>query len=209
MKRSIALIFMLLISIAIFSKTIHITSNLVKPKEKEIFYEGGVVVKIEEDNLKLSTDNMVVRKVKGSWREMEATGTVVVELEYGVATSTYLQYDITDGVGKMAKDVGVAFVDEKSSDTVYISCDEMSFNLKEEKFEGTSEGTVVINKGSMEMYAKEFEYDRKEGVVTLKGDVFIKDPEKDFKMWAEEAKVFTEKDEAIALKVKMVIEVKD
>lgn len=209
MKKSLMLVFLLIIPFVAFSKTIHIASNLVRPEEKEIFYEGEVIVEIEEDNLRLSTDNMVVRKIKGSWREIEATGTVVVELEYGIATSTYLKYDITDGVGKMANNVKISFIDKKSSDTVYIDCDEMSFNLKEEKFEGFSEGTVVINKGSMEMHARKFEYDRKNGIMILKGDVFIKDSEKDFKMWAEEAKVFTEKNEAIALKVKMVIEVEE
>ena len=46
MKRSIVLIFLFIVSLVIFPKTIHVTSNLVRPKEKEIFYEGEVVVEI-------------------------------------------------------------------------------------------------------------------------------------------------------------------
>jgi lipopolysaccharide assembly outer membrane protein LptD (OstA) len=197
--------FFILVSLFAFSKTIHIKADFVKPSDERIEYSGSVVLKIEEENFTLNADNLIVKKLSGKWRITEASSSVTVTLEDGELKGDTLIYDVETRVGTITGNVKGEFIDKTSTETIYMECEQITFDLEEDVFQGA--GKVKIQKGSVVANSEEVVYKRKDGIIELLRSVRLKDKEKDLEMKAERVIMDLEEDTMEASSVTVTLEV--
>lgn len=205
MAKRIVVTLLILIFVTSFAKTVHISSDYVKPERDRAYYEGNVKVQVEEDKLKLNCQSMLVTKLQNEWRLIDATSTFI-EFEDGQATATSLRYDLKTKTGTLTGNVEAKMVDKESSDEVQLSCESLSFDLNKDTFQ--SDKPVRILKGKIEASADSLFYDRKSGLIKLVGSVVLVDHEKNLKLWADAVEIKTASDEMTATnaRVELVVE---
>ena len=203
------ILFALLLTASLLGKTVHIFSDYVKPEKDRAFYQGNVLVEIDEDNLKLSCPTMTISKYQQEWRLVEATGTTYMEFDGGSATSTALNYDLKTTQGELLQGVTAEIFDQESTDTVFLTCDSLKIDLSKDLFEGYSEQKVWIVKGSIEATAENFTYDREAGIIELSGSVQLVDNDKNITISADSVTIKTENDEMTATKAEVEIVVEE
>ncbi|KAF2959807.1 MULTISPECIES: hypothetical protein [unclassified Thermotoga] len=204
MKKSL-ITFFILVSLLAFSKTIHIKADFVKPSDERIEYSGNVVLKIEEEKFTLTAESLIVKKLSGKWRITEASSSVTVTLEDGKLKGDSLIYDVETRVGTITGSVEGEFIDKTSTETIYIECEQITFDLEKDVFHGV--GEVRILKGSVEVSSEEVVYRRKDGIIELLHSVRLKDKEKDLEMEAEKVTMDLEEDTMEASSVTVTLEV--
>lgn len=203
--KKIAVLFLILFSTLSLSKTVHIKADFVKPTDQEILYKGSVVLRIDEDDLTLKADEVVVRKVRDKWKVVEAKGKVNVAVKGGELTADSLVYDLEEKKGKAIGKVSGTFVDDETSEKVFIECGELTFDLNKENY--GSESETVIRKGDTEVKTLRFVYDKKGGVIVLEGVLDLVDKRKNLKMSAEKVTMDIRKDTVEATRVSATLEV--
>jgi len=80
----------------------------------------------------------------------------------------------------------------------------LKFNTDEGRYEGWG-GRVKMWKGRVYSEADRFVYEKEGGVVRLSGSVFIDDPEKGVKIWAEKVFIYLDEDRMEAFKARTEI----
>ncbi|PLV59413.1 hypothetical protein [Thermotoga sp. KOL6] len=196
---------LVVLSLLVFSKTIHIKAGFVRPSEEKIEYVGNVILEVEEESFVLTSENLVIRKLEGKWRLTEASSSVVVILEDGKLTGEHLVYDIETRQGTITGNVEGEFLDKASTETIYITCDSITFDLEDNVFLG--KGNVQIEKGSIMASSEGFVYKREKGIIELSIDVNLEDSEKDLKMKADRVTIDLENDTMEASSVDVTLEV--
>ncbi|MDK2839026.1 MAG: hypothetical protein PWQ83_561 [Thermosipho sp. (in: thermotogales)] len=209
MKNKFLTFFIILfLATIVISKTIHISSDYIEPSEKTIIYQGNILLKIPEDKLLLTSNNMVINKINNKWIDLNVDGKVHIEFENGVMEGIEMKYNIESQKGTI-KNASVTINDSQSSETIFISCETLEFDLKNNTFSGKSEKEKVsITKGSIIAKAFEFWYDRNEGKIILSNNVDLKDEKKKLKLLGESVSINT-KDNSMKgknVKVEIVVE---
>ncbi|ABR31246.1 hypothetical protein SU69_07085 [Thermosipho melanesiensis] len=190
--KKILLIFFLTLSLLMFSKTIHVSSDYIEPTDYKIKYEGNIVLKIDEDNLKLYTNKMVIEKTNNKWNSLTTEDNVKIIFENGIIEGDNLEYNIEVQSG-ILKNASLTIHDSKSSETIYIKCENLNFDLKDKTFEGTGKDKkITIIKGSIIAKAFKFNYNRAKGEIILEKNVDLKDDDKKIKLLAKKIIIFTE-----------------
>ncbi|OOC42139.1 hypothetical protein [Thermosipho sp. 1074] len=190
--KKIAISFFLIVSLIFFTKTIHVSSDYIEPTDNLIKYEGSILLRIDEDNLKLLTQKMVIKKINNKWSTLVSENNVKIEFENGIIEGTNLNYNVETQVGTL-KDASLTIHDSKSTETISIKCENLEFNLKEKDFRGTGKNDkIFISKGSIVAKAFKFYYNRTKGEITLEKSVDLKDSKKKIKLLAKKVVIFTE-----------------
>ena len=178
----------LLTSLKIFpqesEETIRIkTQKFRATKDKIIFLSK---TEIEKGDTRIIADHMELQLHNGEERFVKVTEGVYVELKEGTVTSQEMDYDLKTEKGVMRKNVKAVFHPKDSKDTVQVKCETLNVNLKDKIFYGkTDGGKVTIKKGNMFIQGKSFNYDSDKALLTVEGDVFVDDKDKNRKMWAQ------------------------
>ncbi|MBO8161610.1 MAG: hypothetical protein H0Z24_08245 [Thermosipho sp. (in: Bacteria)] len=203
--KKLVLLFLLFISFFAFSKTIHISSEYVEPTENLITYQGNVVVFIDSDNFGLKTNSMQIKKIQNKWIDLSATSTVQITFENGTLEGENLKYNIETQLGSI-ENASLTILDAQSSETIYINCDNLVFDLNNNYFTGTSnKNQVNIIKGAINAKSDKFIYDRENGELILEGNVELIDNEKDIKMKASKIVIDTQNNNMKGEKVQIEI----
>jgi len=204
MKKIVVMI-LVFVGLLVFSKTIHIKADFVRPSEEKIEYSGNIFLEIEEESFTLKAESLVVKKLGGKWRITEASSSVTVTLEDGKLSGDHLVYDVETREGTITGNVTGDFLDKSSTETVFVSCSTLVFDLKEDIFTGV--GDVQIKKGTVEASSGKFVYGRDDGIIELADSVELKDTEKNLKMSANRVVMDLEADTMEASSVTVTLEV--
>lgn len=203
--KKVMVMLLVFVGLFVFSKTIHIKADFVRPFEEKIEYSGNVFLEIEEEKFTLKAESLVVRKLSGKWRITEASSSVTVTLENGEISGDHLVYDVETREGTITGNVTGDFLDRSSTETILVSCDEIVFDLEEDTFIGS--GSVQIKKGAVEASCGKFVYRRGDGIIELAEDVNLNDTEKNLKMKADRVVMDLEADTMEASSVAVTLEV--
>ncbi len=139
--------------------------------------------------------------------EMKVIGDVSIEYGKTKASCEELDYDMKSR-GKLVGNVVTVIKPEKEdTEEIEVHSDVLEFDTEKDWYSGYSEGKKVeIKKGKTTIYSEKFEFYRKEGKVFLTGGVEIRDPERNVKIKADKAVVYTEEEKMELWNVKMDIE---
>ncbi|MDI3495376.1 MAG: hypothetical protein PWQ72_1503 [Pseudothermotoga sp.] len=141
---------------------------------------------IEKSDTKIVADYMELKLQNGEERFVKVTDGVYVELKEGTATSQELDYDLKIEKGVMRKNVKAVFYSDDKKEKVNIECETLNIDLKNKIFSGkTDGGKVTIIKGNMFIQGESFTYDSEKAILTVEGDAFVDDKDKNRKMWAQ------------------------
>lgn len=189
------------------SKTVRVSSDYVEPKSTVIYYRGRVFVNVDEDKVSLKTSEMYVKKVNDRWRIVEVPTKAEFSFDGGSATADKMTYDLDNRTGTLSN-ANVTIIDTKSNEKIIILADNINYDLENERYNGTKRGGVNITKGKITAVADRFDYDKRKGELILTGSVFINDGEKDMKMTASDAVIYTENNEMKANNVNIELRVR-
>ena len=205
MKKYLIFIFVLILISISFAKTVHISSDYVEPTSNLITYEGSVLVFIESDNLELKTNQMQIEKQNNKWIILNATGVVEISFNDGKLIGENLNYNIETQYGNI-NEASLTILDSKSSETILVICESLTFDLNNDYFEGKSVSKkITIIKGNITAYSYEFTYDKNKGIIVLNKDVELIDNNKNIKLIAEKITLDTESNNMKAEKVQVEI----
>ncbi|SHH19453.1 hypothetical protein [Thermosipho atlanticus] len=203
--KKIVLSFLIFVVLISFSKTIHISSDYVEPTDSVISYSGNIVVLIEPDNLSLKTERMEIEKIQNKWILLSATGTVQISFDKGELEGENLSYNIETQYGTI-EDSSLTIIDSKSSETIFINCEKLNFDLLNNVFEGNSKNQKIeIIKGSITAYSNKFFYNKEKGELILEDNVELIDKEKNIKIKAVKIILNTENNNLKGEKVQVEI----
>ncbi|MDI3473282.1 MAG: hypothetical protein PWQ48_1563 [Thermotogaceae bacterium] len=164
---------------------------------------------IEKGDTKIVADYMELQLQNGEERFVKVTDGVYVELKEGTATSNELDYDLKIEKGVMRKNVRAVFYSKDNKEKVNVECETLNIDLKNKIFSGkTDGGKVTIIKGNMFIQGERFTYDSERAVLTVEGDAFVDDKDKNRKMWAQKIVVNIDEDtiDAQEAQLEIVIE---
>ncbi|MCX7654261.1 MAG: organic solvent tolerance protein OstA [Fervidobacterium sp.] len=188
------------------SKTVRVSADYVEPKSDVIYYKGRIFVNIEEDKVSVKASEMYVRKVSDKWKIVDIPARAEFSFDGGSATADRMNYDLDNRTGTMTN-ANVTVIDTKSNERIVIVADTLNFDLENDRYSGTKKGGVSITKGKVTAVADRFEYDKKKGELILVGSVVINDPDKNLKMTASDATIYTEKNDMKANNVNIELKV--
>ncbi|MEN3043376.1 MAG: organic solvent tolerance protein OstA [Fervidobacterium sp.] len=188
------------------SKTVRVSADYVEPKSDVIYYKGRIFVNIEEDKVSVKASEMYVRKVNDKWKVVDIPVKAEFSFDGGSATADKMNYDLDNRTGTMTN-ANVTVIDSKSNEKIIIVADTLNFDLENDRYSGTKKGGVSITKGKVTAVADRFEYDKKKGELILVGSVVINDPDKNIKMTASDATIYTEKNDMKANNVNIELKV--
>lgn len=188
------------------SKTVRVSADYVEPKSDVIYYKGRIFVNIEEDKVSVKASEMYVRKVSDKWKIVDIPAKAEFSFDGGSATADRMNYDLDNRTGTMTN-ANVIVIDTKSNERIVIVADTLNFDLENDRYSGTKKGGVSITKGKVTAVADRFEYDKKKGELILVGSVVINDPDKNLKMTASDATIYTEKNDMKANNVNIELKV--
>lgn len=208
MKKYIIFIILLTFISTLFAKTVHISADYVEPTNNLIKYEGSVYVFIESDNLELETAQMQIEKQNNKWVVLKAPEDVSISFKDGNLIGKNLNYNIETQYG-IIYDASLTIFDLKSSETILVTSESLTFDLNKNYFEGKSSlEKIKIIKGNILAHSYEFIYDKNEGIIVLNKEVELFDNEKNIKLKAEKITIDTETNnmEAEKVQVEIVVE---
>ncbi|MFN6991178.1 MAG: hypothetical protein ACK4MM_00505 [Fervidobacterium sp.] len=148
-----------------------------------------------------------MKKVNDKWKIVEIPVKAEFSFDGGNATADKMTYDLDNKTGTLSN-ANVTVIDTKSSEKIIIVADSVNYDLQNDKYSGIKKGGVSITKGKITAVADRFDYDKKKGELVLTGAVVINDGEKDIKMTASDAVIYTESNEMKANNVNIELKVK-
>jgi len=181
MKKFLIFVIMIIFTFLSYAKTVHISADFVEPTDNLITYEGSVLVFIDSDNLKLETNNMQIKKENNKWINLTTESTVLIFFNDGELMGKNLNYNIETQNGNI-EEASLTILDSKSSETIFVVCDILNFDLKNNYFEGKSiSQKIKIIKGNISANSYEFIYNKDEGIIVLNQEVELIDNNKNIK----------------------------
>ncbi len=139
--------------------------------------------------------------------EMKVTGNVKIEYGEIKASCDEMEFDMK-AKGKLRGNVKTLVKAKKENEKdIHIESDQLDFDTDQDIYKGYSYGDkkVKIVRGKTTVYARWFEYDRKEGKVYLHQDVVIDSKDKNVRIHASQAIIYTETEKMELWNVKMEI----
>ncbi len=136
--------------------------------------------------------------------ELNVSSPVKVVLDYATITSYHLVYDL-EKKGTMKGNVNGEITREGS--ITKFQSEFLDFDTEENVFIGYSKDSIVrIWREGTYIETRKFTYKKDEGVLIMEGEVFINDPKKNVKLWADKVVLYMDENEMKAWNAKTVIE---
>jgi len=157
---------------------INIKSDRLKIDDSKIDFLSSS--EISKKDFKLVSDKFYVTRENGKEKEVIAENGVYAVFSTGKATGTTLDYFLDEEKGVMTGNVNAEIETKDSTQTIYLDCEKLDFDIKTETYKGNDNGTGKITsilKGNLNATCKDFIYDSEKNVMELTGDVFIDDPD--------------------------------
>ena len=206
--KKLLITFLVIISTILISKTIHISSDYIEPTDNKITYSGNIILKIEEDNLRLFSEDMVIKKINEKWIDLSIENSVKIEFKNGIIQGENMSYNIETQKGTI-KNASLTVFDSKSTETILINCEELEFDLKNNIFNGNGNNEkVLITKGSIIAKSFKFSYNRAEGKLILEKYVELEDKKRNLSLLGDNVIINTENNNMKGknVKVKILVE---
>ncbi|GAB6188492.1 hypothetical protein JCM30566_02310 [Marinitoga arctica] len=208
--KKIFILLFILLSLIIFSSTIHVSAISVKGGDNYYVLQNNVHV--TKDTLEVLTNLATVTLINDEWRDLESEGTIKINTDTMEATSLFLNYDLKTDTGTLKGNVETKIILKEENKIIFIYCDIIDFDNKNKTYSGkmtNSENLVKIIKDDYLIYAKSFKYDENTKILILKDSVNIKNKKKKIDMRSTQATFKTDKNEISAQKVKLTLEIEN
>jgi lipopolysaccharide export system protein LptA len=137
--------------------------------------------------------------------DIMTVSSAVVLMKDATVTGDILTYDM-ESEGTFTGNVEAVIV--RGEDIIKIVPESLFFDTNQEKYIGTGEKVQIWKGRDVYAESKEVTYEKKEGKVFLKGNVYILDKKKDVKMKAERAVLYLDEDRMEAFRAKTEIHLK-
>ena len=188
----------------IFRKDFRVKGNVFEylKESSTVIMDGGVrAVKTGKRRVNLSAKKAVMDLGRDF---VNAEGSVTLILENATVSAERLGYDL-ENTGSMKENVEGVIVREGS--VTRFKSDVFEFDLDSETYSGNSDEYIEMWRGNTYIRAESFVFRRKEGLITLNGDVYIYDKKRRIKLWASRVVIYMDEDRMKAWKARTEIEV--
>ncbi|HPE67728.1 MAG TPA: hypothetical protein P5560_00885 [Thermotogota bacterium] len=160
-------------------ETLHIQSERFRSSDDRFDFLG--YTEIRKNQFQLIGDRFYITLQDGKEETAVATQGIFVSFESGQATALTLDYDFESEKGTLTGDVVSQILSQTSegTQTIDILCQRLGFSTRDESYDGDSAvpDRVQINKGSLEAFCNQFQYDGRSESLLLERNVDINDPE--------------------------------
>ncbi len=218
MKRAILVLFLIVVSLAVFgSTTLRIRADNIKGSSELINLEGNVYIEREGD-MTVVTEKAELSAVGNRWERFIATGVTNAIFSTGTADSLFLDYNMETSTGIMRHEVSAEFVETGREGKIIINdADSLEFDLNKESYLGTAlpedspdfKPLFILYRDEMEITALRFEYYSEDSLMVLIGQVLVIDHKNNRTIRASELIYNTDDDSFEGKTVEMEIILED
>jgi len=202
---------LLFLIIIIFIFSIIVSGELINVKADDFI--GGEDYNVLKDNVMIKKGNLIIQTntatitlVNDEWRNLTSSKMNINSDTYE-ASSTSTDFDLQTEKGILKGNVVAnIFLDDSK---LIINTDVLNIDNKNKSYSGESDNITTILKDDYVIKAKSFEYNEKEKILHLTGDVSIINEKKKIEMLSSKATFNTQTDEMKAEKVDLTLEIKD